>query len=91
MKNIEKYTERIFEDIKHIDEYGCEYWEARELQTMLGYKEWRLFSAVIEKAQIACSHNSDEINHHFGVYSKIVSAGATSKPIIDKLKTMTKE
>ncbi len=28
--------------------------EARELQQILGYKEWRYFSAVIEKAQIAC-------------------------------------
>lgn len=83
MKNLEKYTESIFEEIKHFDEYGCEYWEARELQILLGYKEWRLFSAVIEKAQIACSNSNNEINHHFGVYSKIVSAGATSKPIID--------
>ncbi len=27
-----KYTEKIFEDIKHIDESGKEYCEARELQ-----------------------------------------------------------
>ena len=28
---LEKYNEKIFEDIKHIDEYGNEYWYAREL------------------------------------------------------------
>lgn len=83
MSNIEEYTEKIFEDIKHIDDYGNEYWEARELQKMLGYKEWRLFSAVIEKAQIACSQSNNNINLHFGVYSKIVLAGKTTKPIID--------
>lgn len=29
MSNIEEYTEKIFEDIKHIDNLGNEYWEAR--------------------------------------------------------------
>ena len=83
MKEIEQYTEKIFEEIKHIDEDGNEYWEARELQTLLGYKEWRWFANVIEKAQVACSQSNNMINHHFGVYSKIVQAGATSKAIID--------
>ena len=32
MNEIKKYTEKVFEDIKHIDENGKEYWEARELQ-----------------------------------------------------------
>ena len=31
MNNIEEYTEKTFESIKHIDEYGNEFWEAREL------------------------------------------------------------
>lgn len=29
----------IFENIKHIDENGNEYWLARELQNVLEYKE----------------------------------------------------
>ena len=32
MMEIKKYNETVFEDIKHIDEYGNEYWLARELQ-----------------------------------------------------------
>ena len=36
MKNeLDNYNEKIFENIKHIDENGNEYWEARELQRML--------------------------------------------------------
>lgn len=81
--NIEKYNEKMFEDIKHIDESGNEYWEARELQTILGYKEWRYFLGVIEKAQISCSQSNNSINSHFGVNTKIVKAGSTNKPIID--------
>ena len=83
MDTLEKYNEKNFEDIKHIDEYGNEYWYARELQTMLGYKEWRLFSAVIEKAQIACSQSNNFINSNFGVYPKIVKTGVSTKNIID--------
>ena len=41
--NIEIYSEKFFEDIKHITEDGIEYWLARELQEILGYKEWRNF------------------------------------------------
>lgn len=33
MEKIEnKYNNSIFENIKHVDEYGNEYWLARELQ-----------------------------------------------------------
>lgn len=38
MSNIEEYTEKNFEDIKQIDEHGNEFWEARKLQQILGYK-----------------------------------------------------
>ena len=37
MIEVEKCSEKIFEKIKHIDEYENEYWEARELQQVLGY------------------------------------------------------
>lgn len=48
-----KQTEDTFESIKHIDEYGNEYWLAREFMATLGYKDWRYFSNIIEKAVIA--------------------------------------
>ena len=38
MNEVKEYTEKIFENIKHIDENGSEYWEARELQDVLDYK-----------------------------------------------------
>ena len=72
-----------FEDIKRIDEFGNEYWYARELQAILGYKEWRYFSSVIEKAQVACLGSNNSINSNFGVNTKIVKTGVSSKSIID--------
>ena len=37
MSNIAVYNEQIFEKIKHINEYGEEFWYARELQKVLEY------------------------------------------------------
>ena len=73
----------IFEEIKHIDEEGKEYWLARELMVALGYKEWRYFTATIEKAQIACIQSNNDINSNFGVNTKIVRTGVSKKTIID--------
>ncbi len=42
-----------FERIKYIHD-DSEYWSARDLQLLLGYKEWRNFETVLEKAMIAC-------------------------------------
>ena len=55
MSELKEYTENIFEDIKHIDENGNEYWCARELQKVLEYKEWRNFNKVINKAIISAN------------------------------------
>lgn len=83
MNELEQYKEVVFERIKRVDEDGCEYWLARELQTVLEYKEWRWFSNVIEKAQVACSQSNNNVNSHFGVYSKIVKTGVSTKFVID--------
>ena len=57
MKEIKEYNEKIFENIKHIDEYENEYWEARELQKVLEYKEWRNFELVKKKSKVACENS----------------------------------
>ena len=56
MNEIKEYTEKLFEDIKHIDENGIEFWYARELMKVLSYKDWKYFDAVIEKAKMACQN-----------------------------------
>lgn len=65
MPNIDKYSERTCEDIKHITEDGIEFWYARELQEVLEYAEWRNFNAVIKKAKIACENSDHEVSDHF--------------------------
>ena len=49
MNELIKYSEQTFESIKHVNEYGEEYWLARELQPVLEYAQWRRFSDAIEQ------------------------------------------
>ena len=77
------YTESLFESIKHTNEFGEEFWYARELQIALEYKEWRNFNKVIEKAKIACEGSENEVPTHFVEVNKIVEAGVSSKDIGD--------
>lgn len=83
MNDIELYNESIFENIKHKDENGNEYWEARELQSVLEYSQWRRFNSVINKAMIACKLSIGDTSNDFAKVGKIVKSGATSKTIID--------
>ena len=65
MSDIEKYSEQTFEDIKHINEYGEEFWLARELQEILEYTEWRNFLNVIKRAMSACENSMYPVERHF--------------------------
>ena len=68
MNKLEKnknYSNQTFEDIKHIDENGIEFWFARELQLVLDYKEWRKFEGVIKKAIDACENSGISAFEHF--------------------------
>lgn len=52
-----EYSEKTFEDIKHINENGQEFWYARELQNVLEYAQWRRFADTIERAKLACKNS----------------------------------
>ena len=71
MNEIKNYTGSIFDSIKHIDEFGNEYWEARELMCALEYVQWRRFEEVIDKAKIACINSSVDINGQFADVGKL--------------------
>ena len=75
--------ESLFESIKHINEYGQEYWTARELQPVLEYRQWLQFSDVVAKAKDSCKASGNKVSDHFADIRKIVKAGATSKPVED--------
>ena len=76
MKNdLGNYNETIFESIKHTDEYGNEYWYARELQKILEYKRWDKFCNVLESAQVACNVSNNNVLDHFSHVGKMINLG----------------
>ena len=69
----EKFSESLFESIRHVNEYGQEFWYARELQVALEYKQWRRFSSVIDKAKEACTNSGNSVLEHFADVGKTLS------------------
>ena len=78
-----EYSEQTFESIKHINEYGEEYWLARELQPVLEYSQWRRFSDAIERAKLACKNSGFVIEDHFADIGKMVNIGSGAEREID--------
>ena len=85
-KELVNKTEKDFESIKHIDENGVEFWYARELMTMLEYKQWRRFEQVIEKAKEACENSNIKVDEHFAGVGKTSKMPNGGKKIIKDYK-----
>jgi DNA-damage-inducible protein D len=83
MSDLKAIEYKRFEDIKHINENGSEYWSARELAVALDYVQWRNFEKVIKRAMIACENSGHNVMDDFAEVSKIVEAGATHKSTRD--------
>jgi len=84
--DIENWRSKKFEDIKHFDGNGNEYWNARELQAILEYKEWRNFSDAIDRAMVSCKLNEQEPKYHFVNVTKMVSLGSGSERKVDDFR-----
>ena len=72
MEDLSLQVQKYFEDIKITDETGFEFWSARELMKTLGYKEWRKFEWVIQKAQESCKNSSQKPQDHFVPSDKMI-------------------
>ncbi len=75
-----------FESIKHIDEFGQEYWEARELQKALDYSKWENFHKVIKQAMISCQQSNISVNDCFPEARKSIISGKGKKSFIKDYK-----
>ena len=72
-----------FERIKKINDYGSEYWSARDLMKILEYVEYRNFLPVIRKAAQACENSGQEKDDHFVQFNDMVDIGSNTKRIIE--------
>ena len=73
------YNESVFESIRRINEYGQEFWYARELQKVLEYTDYRNFELVIYKAMDACKGSMLNIDDHFVSSTEMVIIGSNAR------------
>jgi DNA-damage-inducible protein D len=77
-KQIAKNNLSIFEQIKHTDENGNEFWMARQLSKALDYADFRNFTGVIEKAIEACKNSGHNPLEHLVETNEVINAGKGS-------------
>lgn len=85
-KRLTKRTISLFESIKHVDEYGNEYWTTRALWKILEYNEYRNFLPVVEKAKAACVNSGQRIEDHFVDIHEMVGIGSGAERSVDSIK-----
>ena len=68
-----------FEGHAQQTENGVEFWLARDLQQLLGYKEWRNFLNSVTKAKTACEVSGHQTADHFVDVNKMVDLGSGSQ------------
>lgn len=85
-QEINQQHQATFESIKQIDEYGNEYWYARELAPVLDYQQWRNFLPVLTKAEAACNNSQQLVSDHFAHIRKMVKIGSGAARELDDLR-----
>ncbi|GEM_PF-1333451 len=78
-KDMEEQHNKTFDELKHINENGNEFWYARDLQHALAYSRWEKFFPLIEKAKTACENSGQAIDNHFHHLVKMVVLGSGSQ------------
>ena len=63
------------EDLRRISGRGSEYWLARDIQEALGYKEWRSFERVIDRARASMLANQVSPSHHIVETTRMMVIG----------------
>lgn len=86
MTDLENYNNIVFEKIKHIDENGVEFWYARDLQSVLEYKQQKNFIKVVDKAKEACLNSRLNIIEHFISINKNITLANNATRKIEDIK-----
>ncbi len=82
-KELVSMGSKSFEDLKKINEYGAEYWSAREIQPLLGYTQWRRFEDAVKRAITSCKSSGNEPTHHFANAGKPIAGGKGAVQLVN--------
>ena len=73
--NLPSVGGETFESFKQSNDYGAEYWSARDLQPLLGYSQWRRFEDAVKRAITSCEQSGNNPDHHFAGAGKMIELG----------------
>lgn len=82
-KDLVSLGNKSFEDLKKINEYGAEYWSAREIQPLLGYTQWRRFEDAVKRAITSCKSSGNDPDHHFADAGKPIEGGKGAVQLVN--------
>lgn len=85
-KRIVKQHHATFEAIRHADETGSEFWQARELAGVLEYSQYRHFLPVVERAREACRNSGRVVTDHFEDVLTMVEIGSGAQREIEDVR-----
>jgi DNA-damage-inducible protein D len=68
-----------FEELRKANLHGAEYWSARDLQPLLGYRQWRRFEEAVQRAVTSCQQSGNDPDYHFAGAGKMVALGSGSE------------
>lgn len=85
-KELSNNTQTVFEQLRKVDEYGNEFWSARELSKVLEYSEYRHFIPVINRAKEACTNSGYTISHHFEDNLEMIALAKGAQREVESVK-----
>lgn len=78
-KHIATQHHATFEGIRHVDDEGNAFWQARALTKVLDYSEYRHFLPVVERAREACNNSGQPLEDHIEDVLTMVEIGSGAK------------
>jgi DNA-damage-inducible protein D len=75
-----------FEAIRKTNEYGADYWSSRDLARLLGYREYRNFEPVVEKAIAACKGSGINPSDHFVGFHEMIPLGKGGRRAVESFQ-----
>lgn len=75
-KNISQQHQATFDNLRHEDENGNEYWLARQLAKVLEYSQYRHFLPVLERAREAGRNSGQQMADHMEDVLTMVKIGS---------------
>lgn len=85
-KKVSDQHHTTFDGIRHLDEAGNEFWQARQLAKVLEYSEYRHFVPVIDRAKVACQTSGQQVSDHFEDVLGMVSIGSGAQRPVDDVR-----